>query len=131
MLLGGAIFSISEPPSSSARQWWTVGWNYILDVLPHAGGHLCCAFLSDPTALTTATGSLQKLGLLITRGHVLEGLTRINTVVLDKTGTLTEGRMTLERIETFPGQDSDTVLELAQRLEARSEHAAFFRTTGQ
>lgn len=116
--------------------WWTVnGETAFWIVLAMLVATCPCALsLATPTALTTATGSLQKLGLLITRGHVLEGLTRINTVVLDKTGTLTEGRMTLERIETFPGQDSDTVLDLAQRLEARSEHPiarAFGRTTGQ
>lgn len=94
----------------------------------------CALSLATPTALTTATGSLQKLGLLITRGHVLEGLTRVDTVVLDKTGTLTEGRMTLERVEPFPGQDAEQVLNLARMLEARSEHPiarAFGRATGQ
>lgn len=94
----------------------------------------CALSLATPTALTTATGSLQKLGLLITRGHVLEGLTHIDTVVLDKTGTLTEGRMTLERVEPFPGRDREQVLDLARMLESRSEHPiarAFGRTTGQ
>ncbi|TVP93136.1 MAG: heavy metal translocating P-type ATPase, partial [Pseudomonadaceae bacterium] len=47
----------------------------------------CALSLAAPTALTTATGSLHKLGLLVTRGHVLEGLTRVDTVILDKTGT--------------------------------------------
>lgn len=82
----------------------------------------CALSLATPTALTTATGSLHKLGLLITRGHVLEGLTKIDTVVLDKTGTLTEGRMTLERVQPFPGHDGERALELARRLETRSEH---------
>lgn len=94
----------------------------------------CALSLATPTALTTATGSLQKLGLLITRGHVLEGLNKVDTVILDKTGTLTEGRMTLERIEAFAGQDSDEALRLARMLEARSEHPiarAFGRTLEQ
>ncbi|WP_415055597.1 heavy metal translocating P-type ATPase [Halopseudomonas sp.] len=94
----------------------------------------CALSLATPTALTTATGSLQKLGLLITRGHVLEGLTKIDTVIVDKTGTLTEGRMTLERVEAFAGQDSDQALRLARMLEARSEHPiahAFGRTLEQ
>ena len=82
----------------------------------------CALSLATPTALTTATGSLQKLGLLITRGHVLEGLNKIDTVILDKTGTLTEGRMTLERIVAFPGQDGERALQLARMIESRSEH---------
>ncbi len=94
----------------------------------------CALSLATPTALTTATGSLQKLGMLITRGHVLEGLTKVDTVIVDKTGTLTEGRMTLERVEAFAGQDSDQALRLARMLEARSEHPiarAFGRTMEQ
>jgi Cu2+-exporting ATPase len=119
-----------------ALWWWTVnGETAFWIVLAMLVATCPCALsLATPTALTTATGSLQKLGLLITRGHVLEGLTRINTVVLDKTGTLTEGRMTLERIEAFAGQDSDVALGLARMLEARSEHPiarAFGRTTEQ
>ncbi|QIB51726.1 heavy metal translocating P-type ATPase [Pseudomonas sp. OIL-1] len=94
----------------------------------------CALSLATPTALTTATGSLHKLGMLVTRGHVLEGLTKVDTVILDKTGTLTEGRMTLERIDAFPGQDGDQALHLARMLEARSEHPiarAFGRATEQ
>lgn len=82
----------------------------------------CALSLATPTALTTATGSLHKLGLLITRGHVLEGLTRIDSVIVDKTGTLTEGRMTLERIIPFDGYEADQALGWARMLEARSEH---------
>ena len=94
----------------------------------------CALSLATPTALTTATGSLQKLGLLITRGHVLEGLTRIDTVILDKTGTLTEGRMTLERIMPLGGHDADQALHWARMLEGRSEHPiarAFGRSTAE
>ncbi len=58
----------------------------------------CALSLATPTALTAATGSLHKLGLLITRGHVLEGLNHIDTVIFDKTGTLTEGRLTLKQV---------------------------------
>lgn len=82
----------------------------------------CALSLATPTALTTATGSLHKLGLLVTRGHVLEGLTKVDTVIVDKTGTLTEGRMTLEHILPFPGGDPDQLLRWAQMLESHSEH---------
>jgi Cu2+-exporting ATPase len=74
------------------------------------------------TALTAATGTLHKLGLLLTRGHVLEGLNQIDTVIFDKTGTLTEGRLALRSIRPLGALDSDQCLSLAAALENRSEH---------
>jgi len=82
----------------------------------------CALSLATPTALTTATGTLHKLGLLLTRGHVLEGLNQIDTVVFDKTGTLTEGRLTLSAVHPLGALDADTCLALAAALENRSEH---------
>ena len=82
----------------------------------------CALSLATPTALTTATGSLHKLGLLLTRGHVLEGLKQVDTLIVDKTGTLSEGRLTLERIETLRELDGDSCLALAAALEHGSEH---------
>jgi P-type Cu2+ transporter len=82
----------------------------------------CALALATPTALTTATGSLHKLGMLLTRGHVLEGLNQIDTLVLDKTGTLTEGRLTLSAIHPLRELDADSCLALAAALENRSEH---------
>ncbi|MGY2292252.1 heavy metal translocating P-type ATPase [Pseudomonas sp. SDO528_S397] len=82
----------------------------------------CALSLATPTALTAATGTLHKLGLLLTRGHVLEGLNQIDTVIFDKTGTLTEGRLTLRAIRPLGGLDSDHCLALAAALENRSEH---------
>ena len=82
----------------------------------------CALSLATPTALTTATGTLHKLGLLLTRGHVLEGLKQIDTIIFDKTGTLSEGRLTLEHIEPLGELDADTCLMLAAALEHGSEH---------
>ena len=82
----------------------------------------CALSLATPTALTAATGTLHKLGLLLTRGHVLEGLNQIDTVIFDKTGTLTEGRLTLRAIRPLGALDSDQCLALAAALENRSEH---------
>ena len=82
----------------------------------------CALSLATPTALTAATGSLHKLGLLLTRGHVLEGLNQIATVIFDKTGTLTEGRLTLRGIHPLRELDADQCLALAAALENRSEH---------
>ncbi|KIU49960.1 carbonate dehydratase [Pseudomonas putida] len=91
----------------------------------------CALSLATPTALTAATGTLHKLGLLLTRGHVLEGLNQIDTVIFDKTGTLTEGRLTLRAIRPLGTLDADQCLTLAAALESRSEHPiarAFGRT---
>ena len=82
----------------------------------------CALSLATPTALTAATGTLHKLGLLLTRGHVIEGLNQIDTVIFDKTGTLTEGRLTLRAIRPLGELDSDQCLGLAAALENRSEH---------
>lgn len=75
--------------------------------------------LATPTALTAATGTLHKLGLLLTRGHVLEGLNQIDTVIFDKTGTLTEGRLALRSIRPLGALGSDECLGLAAALENR------------
>lgn len=82
----------------------------------------CALSLATPTALTTATGTLHRLGLLLTRGHVLEGLNHVDTVIFDKTGTLTEGRLSLSEVRTLGALDADACLELAAALENRSEH---------
>lgn len=82
----------------------------------------CALSLATPTALTAATGTLHKLGLLLTRGHVLEGLNQIDTVIFDKTGTLTEGRLVLRSIRPLGALNSDQCLSLAAALENRSEH---------
>ena len=82
----------------------------------------CALALATPTALTTATGTLHKLGMLLTRGHVLEGLEQIDTLIVDKTGTLTEGRLTLRAVHPLGALDGDTCLALAAALESQSEH---------
>ena len=84
----------------------------------------CALSLATPAALTAATGHLHKLGLLITRGHVLEGLNRVDHIVFDKTGTLTKGELTLTETrplkpELFSAKDC---LILASALEIHSEH---------
>src|SRR5690606_1204013 len=116
--------------------WWLVSGDraFWIIIAMLVAACPCALSLATPTALTTATGSLHKLGLLITRGHVLEVLNKIDTVVLDKTGTLTEGRMTLGRVEPFPGQDGELALQHARMIESCSEHPiarAFGRSASQ
>src|SRR5690606_36350449 len=107
-----------------AAWWWLEGGEraFWIIIAMLVAACPCALSLATPTALTTATGSLHKLCLLVTRGHVLEVLNHIDTVILDKTGTLTEGRMTLERVEPFPGQDADQALQHARMIESCSEH---------
>ncbi|TWH76843.1 Cu2+-exporting ATPase [Azomonas agilis] len=104
--------------------WWQLDSSRVLWIVLALLVATCpCALsLATPMALTTATGTLHRLGLLITRGHVLEGLNRIDTLVLDKTGTLTEGRLTLESIQPLAGLNQAQCLALASALEQHSEH---------
>ncbi len=82
----------------------------------------CALGLATPTALTAGTGRLTRLGLLTTRGHALETLARATDLVLDKTGTLTLGRLSVRRVVTLDGRSADAVRALAAALEAGSEH---------
>ena len=83
----------------------------------------CALSLAMPTALAAATGSLTRLGLLVTRGHAIETLARCTHIAFDKTGTLTCGEPELVAVETLGGQDADSCLRLAAALEQVSEHA--------
>ncbi|MGP3952138.1 heavy metal translocating P-type ATPase [Streptomyces sp. 7N604] len=82
----------------------------------------CALGLATPTALMVGTGRGAQLGLLIRGPEVLESTRRIDTVVLDKTGTVTEGRMRLVDVVTADGEDAAEVLRLAGGLEDASEH---------
>ncbi|MEH6579200.1 MAG: heavy metal translocating P-type ATPase [Amphritea sp.] len=82
----------------------------------------CALSLATPTALTAATGSLRQGGLLITRGHVLESLSRATHIVFDKTGTLTEGNLSLQHTHTLANLSQDECLNIAAALELHSEH---------
>ncbi|MCS0603148.1 heavy metal translocating P-type ATPase [Streptomyces sp. LP11] len=83
----------------------------------------CALGLATPTALLAATGRGARLGVLVTGPRALEGLRHLDAVVLDKTGTLTEGRMTVSRMTTVPGGlGEETVLRLATAVERGSEH---------
>ncbi|MGK4580123.1 heavy metal translocating P-type ATPase [Kitasatospora sp. HPMI-4] len=82
----------------------------------------CALGLATPTALLAATGRGAELGVLVRGPEVLESLRRIDTVVLDKTGTLTGGHMELTETVTVPGEAADEVLRLAGAVEHHSEH---------
>ncbi|MFH9615005.1 heavy metal translocating P-type ATPase [Streptomyces pratensis] len=82
----------------------------------------CALGLATPTALMAGTGRGAQLGILIKGPEVLETARRIDTIVLDKTGTVTTGRMTLGRVHTAPGTTEADVLRLAGALEHASGH---------
>ncbi|MFJ2739267.1 heavy metal translocating P-type ATPase [Streptomyces sp. NPDC087440] len=82
----------------------------------------CALGLATPTALMVGTGRGAQLGILIKGPEVLESTRKVDTIVLDKTGTVTTGRMTLLSVHTAPGVDEAEVLRLAGALEKASEH---------
>ncbi|MEU4193537.1 heavy metal translocating P-type ATPase [Kribbella sp. NPDC026611] len=82
----------------------------------------CALGLATPTALMVGTGRGAQLGILIRGPEVLESTRRVDTVVLDKTGTVTTGRMELVDVLLAPGQERADVLRLAGALEHSSEH---------
>ncbi|MGC5343076.1 heavy metal translocating P-type ATPase [Streptomyces sp. DT24] len=82
----------------------------------------CALGLATPTALMVGTGRGAQLGILIKGPEVLETTRRVDTIVLDKTGTVTTGRMTLLDVHTATGTDEGDVLRLAGALEHASEH---------
>jgi Cu+-exporting ATPase len=82
----------------------------------------CALGLATPTAILVGTGRGAQLGVLIKEPQVLETVSGIDTVVLDKTGTVTTGEMSVEAIDAEPGEDPAAVLALAAAVESASEH---------
>jgi Cu+-exporting ATPase len=82
----------------------------------------CALGLATPTALMVGTGRGAQLGLLIKGPEILESTRRIDTIVLDKTGTVTSGQMALVDVAVAEGEDRATLLGLAGALEDGSEH---------
>ena len=82
----------------------------------------CAMGLAAPTAMLTGTGRAAQLGIVIKGPEVLESTRAIDTVVLDKTGTVTTGRMGLAEVAAAPGVDADELLRLAGAVEDGSEH---------
>jgi P-type Cu+ transporter len=82
----------------------------------------CALGLATPTALMVGTGRGAQLGIVIKGPEILEQTRRVGTIVLDKTGTVTEGRMELDEVRSLNGATRAEVLRLAGAVEAASEH---------
>ena len=82
----------------------------------------CALGLATPTALMVGTGRGAQLGILIKGPEVLESTRRVDTVIVDKTGTVTTGTMTVTGVVASAGEQSDQVLRIAGAAEAASEH---------
>ncbi|MFW0773021.1 heavy metal translocating P-type ATPase [Paenarthrobacter nitroguajacolicus] len=82
----------------------------------------CALGLATPTALLVGTGRGAQLGILIKGPQILESTRRVDTILLDKTGTVTTGHMDVAAIHTANGEDHEKVLVLAGALEDASEH---------
>jgi len=82
----------------------------------------CALGLATPMSIMVGTGKGAQAGVLIKNAEVLETLARVNTLVVDKTGTLTEGKPRLVRVVAQSGHSEDEVLRIAASLEKASEH---------
>jgi P-type Cu+ transporter len=82
----------------------------------------CALGLATPTAIMVGTGKGASLGVLIKNAESLERAYRINTIVFDKTGTITSGKPSVTDIQGFNGTDEQTLLRIAASLERKSEH---------
>ena len=107
-----------------AIYWWTVNPDAWLAITLAVLVVTCpCALsLATPTAITAATSTLTRVGLLTTRGMALESLARATHFVFDKTGTLTKGRLRLLATHTYADFNSVECLQYAVALERHSEH---------
>jgi P-type Cu2+ transporter len=114
--------------------WWHIDAGRALWVMVSVLVVTCpCALsLATPAALTVASGRLLRQGLLATRGHALETLSRVTHFIFDKTGTLTYGQFSILDIRTVGGESRERCLALAAALEQGSEHpmALAFQAAG-
>lgn len=116
-LLFGAFASSAIWLYFDPSRAWTVLVSVLVASCP------CALSLAVPTAMAAAQGAVTKLGLLIVRGHVMEGLVKATDLVLDKTGTLTMGQPELQEVINLrAGYPREDALALATALEVGQRH---------
>ena len=116
LLFGACVSSAIWLYFDSSRAW-TVLVSVLVASCP------CALSLAVPTAMAAAQGAVTKLGLLIVRGHIMEGLVKATDLVLDKTGTLTMGQPELQEVINLrPGFRREDALALAASLESGQRH---------
>lgn len=98
----------------------TRDWNRVLNML--VIDYVCGVKLSTATAISATIGQSAQKGVLIKGGHILEKLARVNTLLLDKTGTITEGMPTVTKIQAKNGFTEEQVLAYAASVEEHSTH---------
>jgi Cu+-exporting ATPase len=116
IVLSLATFSFWLAAGTGAQYAFTAAIAVLIIACP------CALGLATPTALMVGTGRGAQLGILIKGPQILEQTHRIGTIVLDKTGTVTEGRMELTHVELLDSRSRIDVLRLAGALEAASDH---------
>ncbi|PAE33314.1 heavy metal translocating P-type ATPase [Bacillus sp. 7884-1] len=98
----------------------TRDWNKVLNML--VIDYVCGLKLSTATAISSSIGLAAKNGILLKGGQTIEKLAQIDTVILDKTGTITEGRPVVAKVIPFAGMTKDEVLSIAASAEEHSSH---------
>jgi Cu+-exporting ATPase len=111
-----ATFAVWTLTGGSLQAAFTAGVAVLIIACP------CALGLATPTALLVGTGRGAQLGILIKGPEILESTRRVDTVVLDKTGTVTEGRMRVVDVVPAEGLSAREVLRFAGAVESRSEH---------
>ncbi|WP_261817356.1 heavy metal translocating P-type ATPase [Vibrio gallicus] len=82
----------------------------------------CALSLATPTAITCGTSRMSSLGLLLRKSHAIETLCKVNHLIVDKTGTLTEGKVSLSHTEVLNSMTKREVLAIAASIEAHANH---------
>lgn len=120
VVLGVAVISLLVWGGAGGEQGWIRGMMAMVTVLVIACP--CALGLATPTAIMAGVGKGAENGILIRDAEALEKACRTDVLVLDKTGTITEGKPSVTEVHWLPGTDSENLSVVLSAIEARSEH---------